>query len=278
MNLVIKGFIIGIGKIMPGVSGAMLAITLGEYDKIISSIANIKDETMKKMKYLSKLGIGLIGAIVITSKIIVKCLNDCYLPTMLLFIGIIAGGIPEMTKKIKITKKEIIISIISIFIIILSTKIKFITRNYQLNYSIIDFIKLIGIGIVDAISSIVPGISGTALLMTLGYYNTILETFSTLTDISKISQNAFIILPFFVGFILGTFLISKLINIILKKYNNILNFLVVLFMTVTTFFLTQNTLAQSTNYLELIDGILFLILGFIISIKMSNKNKSKKYT
>ena len=71
MKLILKGFIIGLGKIMPGVSGAMLAITLNEYDVIIESIANIKKDIYNNTKYLSKLGIGIILAIILASKIII---------------------------------------------------------------------------------------------------------------------------------------------------------------------------------------------------------------
>lgn len=277
MNLVIKGLIIGIGKIMPGVSGAMLAITLGEYDKLIENIANIKTKTVEKIRYLSKIGIGIILAIILTSRLIVKCLNNYYLLTMLLFIGIIIGGIPEIIKTIKPKKKDIIISIICIIIIAIITKTKIATNEYIIKYTIIDFIKLIGIGIIDSISSIVPGISGTAILMSLGYYNTILKTFATATNISLIKTNIFILIPFILGFILGTIFISKLINIIIKRIPNILNIIITIFMTYTTMLLLKNTLQKANNIKELILGIILFISTLIATIKISNKTKQKKY-
>ena len=122
MNLIIKGFIIGIGKIIPGVSGAMLAITLGEYEKIIEAISNIKKNTIKNTKYLSTIGIGIILAITLTSKIIVKCLNMHYFPTMLLFIGMIIGGIPKIIKETKPKIKDILLSVIILLILFLIIK------------------------------------------------------------------------------------------------------------------------------------------------------------
>ena len=100
MKLILKGFIIGLGKIMPGVSGAMLAITLNEYNKIIESIANLRNNPIVNTKYLSKLGIGIILAIILGSKIILKCLNKYYFSTMLLFVGIICGGTINLIKRI----------------------------------------------------------------------------------------------------------------------------------------------------------------------------------
>ena len=116
MNLIIKGFIIGLGKIIPGVSGSMLAISLGIYEEIIEKISSITKNFRKNIEYLAKISIGIILAIILTSKIIVKCLNHYYFPTMLLFIGLITGGIPNQLKK---TKLKIGKTIISIIIIIL---------------------------------------------------------------------------------------------------------------------------------------------------------------
>ena len=75
MKNLFKGFIIGIGKIIPGVSGAVLAILLGVYDKSIDYINNFNNKKKESIKYLLPLGIGIILAIVIFSKIITFTLN-----------------------------------------------------------------------------------------------------------------------------------------------------------------------------------------------------------
>ena len=194
MNLILKGFIIGLGKIIPGVSGAMLAISLGIYEQILENIANIKNKYKESIKYLVKPSVGIIIAIMLTSKIIVKCLNKYYFSTMLLFIGLIIGGMPYIIKQIKLKKKDIIISLVPLIIILMLTTSLYPSTKIEINYTISDFIKIIGIGIIDAASSIIPGISGTAILMTLGYYDMILETFGTILDMSKIVENTFIII------------------------------------------------------------------------------------
>ena len=233
MNLIIKGFIIGIGKIIPGVSGAMIAMLLNEYDNIIDSIANIKKDTYNKTKYLSKIGLGIISAIIIMSKIIVKSISKHYFVTMLLFVGIIIGGILETLKKIKPKKKDIIISILILLLIyIIITKLRIRKYNYGQN-KLKHFIIIIIMGIMDAISSIIPGISGTATLMYFGYYNEIIETFSTITNISMIEKNVKIMLPFIIGFIIGTIIISKILDKIIKKHPNIVNITITIFMIYT---------------------------------------------
>lgn len=267
MNLIIKGFIIGIAKIIPGVSGSMLAITLGVYENIITSIAEIRKKFIKNTQFLSKIVIGIILSIIIMSKVIVKCLEEYYFTTMLLFIGMIIGGIPPIVKKIRFSKKNIIISMIVIIALFQTTNMN--NNNIvEINYSLIDFIKLIGIGFLDAFSSIVPGISGTAILMTLGYYNIILETFSTLFKIEMIKTNIFIMIPFIIGFIIGVLIISKIINYFFKNKNNTLNILILILIILSTSTLVKNTFSYNFTLIELTLGMLLCILGYKITNKL----------
>ena len=97
----LKGFVIGIGKIIPGVSGAVLAIIMGAYDKAIYYICNFKSNVYEGSKYLVSLGIGIIVSIILFSKIISYCLSEYYVITMLFFIGLIIGGVPTIISKVK---------------------------------------------------------------------------------------------------------------------------------------------------------------------------------
>lgn len=238
MGLIIKGILIGIGKILPGVSGAMIAISIGEYDRIIENIANIKEEPIKKLGYLSKLGTGIMIAIILISKVIVKCLNKYYFMTMLLFLIVILHSMKGLIKNIKLKKKDIkniivIIIIITIFSIIISN-IK-LSEKITIKYNAVQFVELIGTGMIDAASSIIPGLSGTALLMMMGYYNIIIETFSNMLKLSQIKNNIFIMAPFIIGFVLGVFVISKMLDKVRKKYPDILNVIILSLMICSIF-------------------------------------------
>ncbi len=271
MNLIIKGFIIGMGKIIPGVSGSMLAITLGIYEKILSAISNIKKEFKQNAPFLMKTGTGIILAIILTSKIIVKCLNNYYLPTMLLFIGMIIGGTPQLIKEIKPPKKStIIILTLTIILAITLAPHNTIANNHILEYNLSEFIKLIGIGIIDSASSIIPGISGTAILMMLGYYDTILNTFGNLMNINYLKKNLFIMIPFIIGFIIGTIIISKIITILFKKYKQSTYLVILIFTLTTTIILLKNTITISHNPLQIILALPLSIIGYYISIKLDN--------
>ena len=98
--LVIKGMIIGLANVIPGVSGGTLMITLGLYEKIINTISHFFKNFKENLKFLIPLGIGLVLAVLLFSKIIGASLDKYPFPTTLLFIGLILGGLPLLWKKV----------------------------------------------------------------------------------------------------------------------------------------------------------------------------------
>ena len=283
MELIIKGIIIGIGKILPGISGSLLAMTLGIYDKIKEKISNYRKDIINNTKYLSKIGLGITISITILSKIIVKCINKHYFATMLLFIGMIVSQTPEIIKKMKPrTKKNNIMILITTTIILLITLTLNPSNTQQLTtikFSPIEILKLILIGILDSIASIIPGISGTAILINIGYYEIIITTFSNITKLSQINTTILILIPFITGFTIGMIYISKIINKILNRNKNIINILTIIFTTTTTLLLIKQTFQTKHSPQETITGISLLIIVIITTRQINKKriNKKKKY-
>lgn len=261
----LKGFIIGIGKIIPGVSGSVLAIILGVYDKSVEYLNNIRQNTKEKIKYLLPLGIGIIISIITFSKIITILLNKHYQITMLFFIGLVLGGIPEIIKKTK--KENSVITIVS-FIIFFIISITNLDSNYIPEGNIIDIIILFISGLLEAIGTVVPGVSSSALLMIIGTYNIIISSIGNITNITNIANiliNIKIIIPFTLGLVLGIILLIKIINYLLKKYESTLYSFVLGVLLSSVILLIIKTFLVETTITELVLGLIFLIIGIIIS-------------
>ena len=77
--LFFKGFIVGLGKIIPGVSGSLLAFSLGIYEKAIDAINNFFSDIKENILFLGKIGLGVVLAILLCSKLIIFLLNHYYL-------------------------------------------------------------------------------------------------------------------------------------------------------------------------------------------------------
>lgn len=260
--LVVKGFIIGIGKVIPGVSGAMLAMSLGLYEECLEAITHLFQKFKKNMILLSSLGFGIFLAIVLGSKIIAFLLVQCYLPTILLFIGLIIGGLIPFSKSVtKYPKKasNLFLFFICFFIVI---ALSFVNKNSQsifqnINISCLYFIM----GMIDAATMVIPGISGTAIFMTLGLYENLLFLFANLDSIGNIVHNFNILIPFGVGLGMGILVISVIMTYLLKNRKEIVYHGILGFQIAALIVIFLETLTRSYEVTEIVLGCILLLLG-----------------
>lgn len=270
--LFLKGIIIGIGQIVPGVSGSMLAITLGIYERGIEIVSNIFKNLKSNIHFILTVGLGIILSIIFCSKLIKFLLINYYFTTMLLFIGLIIGGVPILTNKIKKFKEfNIINSVITVitFIIVTSLSLINFTNNHYYT-GIIGFVSFIIVGFLYAAAMVIPGISGTALMMLIGYYDIIINMISNLTNINVTLSNLNIIIPFGIGLVLGIIYVSKFMNYILKKHEVKAYYFIIGLLLSSIFIMIIQTFKVKFDILSLIIGIFLLIIGYIISKKFEN--------
>lgn len=260
ISLIIKGFLIGVGKIIPGVSGSLLAITMGIYGKLMNSIGNFFCNIKENIKFLMPVLIGVSMAIILMSKLIFSMLDKYYVITMLFFIGLIAGGIPSLIKKVKkYNFKNIVLFILSFSLIF---SLSFIDNNKSFgvnNYPLYIFFLL---GLLDAATMIIPGISGSAIMILLGCYGTVLDLFSNVYEINNIIK----ILPFLIGVVIGTYLISKFVAYSLKKFYHESFSCILGFLLSSCFLLIINVLKCNTNLLSIFIGIFLFVIGIFVSL------------
>ena len=253
---ILKGILIGIGKILPGISGSLIAISLGVYYKSIHIIGNIYKINKNDLIFLSNLLIGICISIVLFSKLIINLLNIYYIQTMLLFLGLITGCINGL---LKIIKKDLnfinIIFLLFPLLIILLINIINIKINISINYFTIFFL-----GIIESITMILPGVSGTALFMYLNIYQNILGLMSTITLDSII---------FITGIIIGFILFSKIISIILLKYKIKLLYVITGLMISTILIILKDTLNCDYDFSSLLIGTILFVIGYFITKKYS---------
>lgn len=222
IQLMLKGLIIGSACIIPGVSGGTMALTLGIYEQLIQIASNISKDFKNNIKFLLPLGIGLIVAILALSTIISMALEKYEIQTVLLFIGLLLGGIPSLfskTEKKTICLKNILISIVSFAIVLCIMLIKGKSADVNLiNINVLGYIILFLVGMLASATMVIPGISGSLVLMLIGYYKPIVNTIKDITHFNNILSNMLILIPFGIGVIVGIVVISKIINYLLNKY------------------------------------------------------------
>ena len=267
--LIAKGFIVGLGKVIPGVSGAVLAIMLKVYEPILDAVVNIRKELYKNLKYLATIGIGLILAIVLGSKVLLSLLEKYPLQAFFPFIGVMLNGVIPIFKEAKKgTTKD---KLLSFFIIIIVISLSFIKRSNTFVSSniVLHFLLYFLSGILDAASSIVPGISGTVILMLLGTYRDILFSLGNVFSLDLISFNFKILFPFFAGMLSGLYLFSKLVHYLFKKHYYFTYNCIAGFCAFSILSLFLKSLNYCVNMKQLILSFVLMFVGYWVSKKVN---------
>lgn len=260
IKYIIKGILIGIGKVIPGVSGSLIAYSLGLYEPCIEAISNLFKDFKRHVVFLGKVGIGILIAVILGSRVISFFLSRYYMPTMLLFLGLILGSLFPLPFEIK--KKDYIVLALIIFI---SFLLMMQTGNLEYNFqgTLKDYVYLFFLGLLDAFTMIIPGISGTALFMLLGCYPFILSIFENL--FSYFIKTPQIIFTFALGVISGVLGTSKMVNYCFEHKKHQMQVFIFGFSISSIAFLFIKTFYVRFTILEFFLGVVFLCLGYVIS-------------
>lgn len=220
---VIKGMIIGIANVIPGVSGGTMAVMLDVYDKILMalSLKNIKDN----FKFLMALGIGTVVGIFVFSTAITYLYENYYMILNFCFIGLVIGSIPMIYRKAKfdgVVEKNWIPFIISLMFMVMVAIIGSMgeASGSALNIEVLDSpVLMVWVFIatfISTIAMILPGISGSFMMLLFGCYTLIMRAISEL-QIGILVVTA-------LGVLAGGFVGIKFIKIMIRKHPQALYF------------------------------------------------------
>ena len=210
----LKGMVIGISILVPGISGGTMAIILGIYEDLIHAFSSFTEDWRKHAILLLQVVLGGLLSIKVFSYIMEKVLNTYPQIMHFLFIGIIIGGIPTLFRKYsaidKKVKGDFTFLILGFFIVLLLSSKSFTLASTFSQQGIYYYLLVFLVGIIIAVALVLPGISGSLILMTLGMYGT------TLDAINKL--DVFFLTPLIIGILTGILGGSKIIERLIQRY------------------------------------------------------------
>ncbi len=229
INQLLRGVVIGVANIIPGVSGGTMMLSMGIYDTLIHCITHLFKEFKKSIKTLLPYAVGMLVGIVALASVIDWGLENYPLPTNTLFIGLILGGLGPLLKKVdrKKINAPAVIAFIALFALIIWLGIQrkdSIQNAESIEMNALQMLIMVLIGMVASATMIIPGVSGSLVLMLLGYYKPVVNALSTLKDglfsmdFSVLGQPVLMLLPFLLGIVLGIFGVAKLIEWLTVRY------------------------------------------------------------
>ncbi len=229
INQLLRGVVIGVANIIPGVSGGTMMVSMGIYDTLIHCITHLFKEFKKSIKTLLPYAVGMLVGILALASVINWGLENHPLPTNTLFIGLILGGLGPLLKKVdrKKINAAAVIAFVALFALIiwLGVQRKESIQNAEtINMDALQVLIMVFIGMIASATMIIPGVSGSLVLMLLGYYKPVVNALSTLKDglfslnFDLMGQPALMLLPFLLGIVLGIFGVAKLIEWLTARF------------------------------------------------------------
>lgn len=232
IKLIAIGMVIGIANIIPGVSGGTMAVSMGVYDKLIHALTHIVTEWKKSLQLLIPIVIGAGISLAGLSKLITLSLERVPVPTNLFFIGLIIGGMPAIWNRLKSTSEKVSVGnlVASLFFFALVVGFAMLGegegQDTTIAFTFVNVMKLFGVGIIASATMVIPGVSGSMVLMLMGYYESILSHISLCVDglrtfdMNVLLTAASVLAPFGVGIVIGIAIIAKLVEIAFSRFPN----------------------------------------------------------
>ena len=228
---------------------------------------------------LVPIGIGMLLSIAIFAKIFSEVLFPRFpLQTNLFFIGLILGGLPVIYGKVKGNSIKIpqILAFVLFFVMVVGFALvgEGGDVSADISFGVVNVIKLFGVGIIAAATMVIPGVSGSMIMMILGYYNTIIDTINDFInalknfDITAMLETFVVLVPFGVGVVVGVVAVAKLIEFMLKKYPLVTYWAIIGLIVASPFAILIMMQVGAIGIVEILTGVVLLAVGFLISLKL----------
>lgn len=272
-----RGFCMALADSVPGVSGGTIAFILGFYDKFVTSLNNIifgnKKEKKEAVFFLIKLGIGWIIGMLIATLVLTSLFEKHIYAISSLFLGFIIFSIHFIIKEekncLKNNHKNIMFLILGVVIVSLITYFNPVSKGYGINITTFNFGLAIYIFVsaMVAISAMVlPGISGSTLLLIFGLYMPIMNAIKSFIHLDFSYFKVLFI--FGSGVIIGIVLVIKLIKEALQKFRSQTVYMIIGLMIGSLYAIvmgpTTLETSQSAMNLSTFNIIWFIFGGIII--------------
>lgn len=282
IKMILQGMIVGIANIIPGVSGGTMMVAMGLYDKLIHSITHLKSEFKSSMKLLLPIFFGAALAIVILSRLFEFLLQNYPIPTNFAFCGLIVGSLPFILKKVKGSnpvKSSNWIPLLIFFAIVVGMAVigEDSGSAQRLQVDLLQFLVLLFVGIIAAATMVIPGVSGSMMLILLGYYETILsyvnQTVDAITsfDIPAFINCCMVMIPFGVGVVFGIFAIAKLIEWILMRWEISAYYAIIGLITASPVAILLKTDWSQSSIMMIVIGLITFIAGWFVASKLGDE-------
>ena len=256
MERFLKGIIVGLGGVAPGLSGSVLLIIFGLYQKTLDALGSLLTNFRKNVRFLLPLVAGMFLGVLLFSKLIDFFLNAHEMPTRFCFLGLILGTLPMVWKEVRkegFSRKYYVVILLAAA---LGTWFFTVNPNAFPQVTEPNLLQKLLLGVAVAATAIVPGVDPAVFLSTLGFYEMYVSALANV-DLA-------ILIPMVGGLAVGAVAISFAMSLLFKRfYTASFSVIFGIFLSMIPNMLTDNCVLGWDAASAV--SIAVLILGFLVS-------------
>jgi putative membrane protein len=296
LSLFFKGVLMGVANIIPGVSGGTIAVVLHIFDRLIGVLNHFFSDFKNNIKFLAPLCLGLLTGILAFSKLIDFCFTGYPMQTNYFFVGLVVGSIPLIRKNavskgydLKCIFSTVIAFVLVIGISLLKTE-ETSASDFEISFG---FLSKVFLGSLVASSAmVIPGISGSFVMVLIGLYNVVIKSINGLMSVAVhslkllsggdfggafsavVSDKSFITVIFIgLGVICGIIIISKVIAFLLEKFFSITYFAILglICASLVCIITDPDVYSAGITAVKITASAVTFVFGLLISLKLGDE-------
>ena len=258
------GVLMGAVSFLPGASGSTIAVIFRVYERLVADVADIKNKLLKDLWFVVPIGVGILLGMLLCAKGLEVLLEDFKVPMMFLFVALIATQIPDI-KSMGDDGEKLTLGNIIAFIVGFAIMMVFMVVGW--NAPIDDenpgFVIMILVGVIYAMSMLSPGISGSTVLLALGFFTAFDKA------ISHPTHNLDLILPIALGLLIGALTFAKVIDYCMRNHRKS-TYAVILGLTVgSALTVLINGLKDLSGTEMIIQSIVCAVIGAVLGLGLN---------
>jgi putative membrane protein len=261
---------------------------MGIYDRLITALTHLFKEFKKSFMAVLPIGIGMVIGILGLSRLIEWMFGVIPVQTNLFFIGLILGGLPMIVKEVKGKKVNAgcVAGFIFFFLLVVGLALLDGIKgtDADLSFSVLTELKLFGVGVVAAATMVIPGVSGSMMLMLMGYYEPVISAINSTVDALRamdmdgLVSGILILAPLGIGVVVGIFVIAKIIEWLFKKFSTVVYWCIIGLIAASpiAIIIMNQDIFTGLNAVVVISAVVALAVGCVIAYFLGGDVKKDK--
>lgn len=271
---VIVGAVIGVTSMLPGISGATMAVVFGIYERLIRDVANLKTYLIKDFGFFLAIAVGALAGMLVCAKVLKGVLDTYPVECLLFFIGLIAGQLIPLTRDVKKESNGFVFSNgqklafcagLAMMVVMVIFTLMSSGTDVEVGHDVAGIAIMFLVGVIVAISAILPGLSHSTILLVFGLMNAFLAV---------VGDMDFVLLaPMGIGAVVGAIGFAKIFQKALELHH--LTAMMFIFgLTIgSVAVIAASAVTCSPGVIDVIIGAVLLMLGLFISVYSDRAGK-----